>query len=720
MDEKDVLQQEFDLDALINEVKNMSDEPGSAAIEEILTEEESHGENSAEAETTPEEVPAEEIVEEAAPEDTKEVAEEAVQSAPDEVLQETAPTEETPGETPQTLSSDTVRIEKIPESKAVVHNAAHIDDEDTAQITPPLQENAEPFSDNWEPEYEQPIAEYVPASPIAFRPKSRLREIKKKLVAGPEKQYYLLSEIGVGKLQAAIFFSFLVVVLSAATAVMHAMGSIPENRMRLLVFSQFFAMLLSAGFGCYQLLEGAVDLFKKRFSLNTLLLFTFLFCCADGVLCLKELRVPCCAAFSLQMTMSLWCTCQNRNTRLGQLDTMRKATHLDGLCTVTDPQTNEKIILHRQGEVEHFTDTDSDSPKGQKFLSVYAIVVLLISIGAGVLAGILHGYRAGVQVAAVTPLAATPASMFIIFSRPLALLERRLHRLGTVICGWQGVWGLSGKAVFPVDHADLFPTGSVKMNGVKFFGSKQPDQIIAYAAALIRQDGGTLDPLFNQLLESRNGIHYTPTEFRRYEGGIGAQINNEPVLAGTLRFLKTMGVEIPEGIRVSQAVCVAVDGELCGLFAVTYERNRAAATGLSTLCGYRKLKPVLLSKDFMLSTDFIRSSFGVNPKKLRFPDEETRQQLQSKKPDEDAPALALITKEGLSAFAYAVTGARSLKTAVKLGLVIHMIGGILGILMMLVLAYLGETRLLIPANLFLYELIWMVPGLLVTEWTRSI
>jgi len=163
-----------------------------------------------------------------------------------------------------------------------------------------------------------------------------------------------------------------------------------------------------------------------------------------------------------------------------------------------------------------------------------------------------------------------------------------------------------------------------------------------------------------------------------------------------------------------------VEGELCGLFAVTYEKEKASVAGLTTLCGYRKLKPVLLSGDFMLTPDFIRSCFGINPKKVVFPEEEARLAMQELQPQEDAKALALITGEGLASFAYAVTGARSLKTAVNFGITIHMIGGILGILMMLVLAYLGETRLLTPTYLFLYELIWMIPGLLATEWTRAI
>ena len=65
-----------------------------------------------------------------------------------------------------------------------------------------------------------------------FRPKSRLRELKRKLVAGPEKRYYELSEQGLGKLQMAIFASFLVAIVSACTTAMYAMGVISTGRVR--------------------------------------------------------------------------------------------------------------------------------------------------------------------------------------------------------------------------------------------------------------------------------------------------------------------------------------------------------------------------------------------------------------------------------------------------------------------------------------------------------
>ena len=88
-------------------------------------------------------------------------------------------------------------------------------------------------------------------------------------------------------------------------------------------------------------------------------------------------------------------------------------------------------------------------------------------------------------------------------------------------------------------------------------------------------------------------------------------------------------------------------------------------------------------------------------------------------PDMGTAAVAEVNGK-IAGAAYAVTGARSLRSAATLGTVIHLIGGILGMLTMLALGYLGSTELLTPTNVLLYQLIWMIPGFLVTEWTRAV
>ena len=562
--------------------------------------------------------------------------------------------------------------------------------------------------------------EFIPA-PIVFTPRSRLKELKKQLVAGPERRYYELSEMGVGRLQAAILLNLLVVLICGGVTALFALELVPENRMKLVVFSQVLAMLISALLGCNLMLDSLGDLLKGRFTVNTLLTLTFAACLIDSVFCLQELRVPCCAAFSLEMTMALWARLQKHNTEMAQMDTMRKAVRLHGIVRVENYYEGKDGLLRKEGEVSDFMDTYSKMPSPEVVQSIYAVLSLLICIGISIFAGMLHGISMGAQILSTSLLVAVPASFFVSISRPMAILEARLHMVGTVLCGWEGVKDLCGKAVFPISDLDLFPQGSTKLNGVKFYGSRNPDEVVSYTASVIHVAGGGLVPVFDQLLGSRSGALYPVQHYRNYgDGGIGGEVDGLPVLVGTMAFLQDMGVEIPEGTMVNQAVYAAVDGELCAVYAISYAKMRSAAAGLVTLCGYRKLKPLKLSGDFMLTESFLRAKFNVKTNRIAFPDRDTCQKLQQHPINPDEPVLALTTREELVSAAYAITGARALRQATKLGVIIHLIGGILGLVIMLVLGYLGSTELLTPSNILLYQLIWAVPGLLVTEWARIV
>ena len=562
--------------------------------------------------------------------------------------------------------------------------------------------------------------EYIPA-PIVFTPRSRLRELKKQLVAGPEKRYYELSETGTGRLQLALLLNVIIVLLCAGVTTMFALNMVPENRLRLVIFSQVLAMMLSALLGSHLMLDSIGDLMKGRFTINTLLTLTFLACMADGVFCLMELRVPCCAAFSLEMTMALWARLHRRNTEMAQMDTMRKAVRLHGIIKVEDYYEGRDGLLRTEGEVSDFMDTYSRTSSPELVQSIFAALSLAACLGIAGFSAYLHGISMGVQILSTSLLVAVPASFFISTTRPMAILENRLHMVGTVLCGWEGVKDLCGKAAFPLNDMDLFPQGSTKLNGVKFYSDRSSDEVVSYTASLIERAGGGLVPVFKQLLKSRGGEVFEVENFQNYgEGGIGGEICGEPVLLGTLNFLQDMGVDIPDGTMVNQAVYASIDGQLCAVYAISYAKMRSAAAGLVTLCGYRKLQLLKLPGDFMLTESFLRTKFNVKTKRIAFLSREEAAELSRFQPDPKEPVLALTTREELISSAYAVTGARALRQSTKLGVIIHLIGGTLGLIIMLVLGYLGSTELLTPTNILLYQLVWAVPGLLVTEWTRVV
>ena len=655
------------------------------------------------------------------PVETEEPAaeESAAADAEDTPQQEDVPAPEAAEVTVSTVSDDTLRLDDLANIVAETKVSEPDVTSDTIRLDPaevaaaeaaPVQETAEP----------EPI-NITPPAPIVFNPKEKLRELKRKLVAGPERRYYELAEIGVGKVQMSMFLCLIVIAVSAGAAVMYGLDLIPENRMRLMVFGQVLAMLLGALLGSNQIVDGIAALLKGKFTANSLLTITFLACCADSVFCLQEQRVPICAAFTLEVMMSLWATYHDRTTEMGMMDTLRKAVRLDSIVRCEDYFEGQSAVLRSEGRVEDFMETYNQTTSPQRVQNIYALIALLLSIAIAVAAGLLHGLSLGVQIFSTTLLVAMPASFFIALTRPLAVLERRLHAVGTVLCGWKGVVGLSAKCLYPLTDQDMFPVGSVKMNGVKFYGDRDPETIIAYATALMHANGGNLAPIFDHLLATRNGVRYSAQNLHFYgNGGIGGEINGDPVLMGTLEFLKEMGVDIPEGTMVKQAVYVSVDGDLSGLFAITYNRVRHSATGMATLCSSRRIRPVIVAKDFLLTVSFLKETFGLRPKRTAFPGRAECAALEGKRAAVDAPALALTTKDGLASVTYAITGARALHTACRLGLIVHMMGGILGLVIMAALAVLGSTQLLTPVHILLYQLVWIIPGFIVTMWTRAI
>ena len=681
MNEHDELQ-EFDLDDILNEFHEEPEEaPEEQPAEETLPEEQSA------AEAFPmDQFPDEIFLEKDLPEEPLTVPQTPVTG--DTLVHQIpvkAPRQEVPTE------PDTLRMEKL------------------SDVSPA-------------PRAEEPQPAPKPRPKvIEIDPKLRRRELKKALIAGPEKRYYELDQEGIGRLQTGIFVNILIVLLCAAVTAMQVLDLIPENRLRLVIFSQVLAMLLSAWLGSRQLLDGLWDMLRLRFSVGSMLTLTFAACCADAVFCLKELRIPCCAAFSLEMTMAMLRAFHRHTTEMSQMDTLRKAVRLHGLVKKPDFFGGRPGILRASGKVADFMESYQKTSGPELVQGILCFVTLLLCGGISAFTGMRHDdVSLAVQILSTSLLVAVPAGYFVAFSRPTAILQKRLHMVGTVLCGWKGVKGLKGKVAVPLRDEDLFPLGATKLNGVKFYGDRTPTEVISYAASLVIATDSGLTPLFRQLLTSRGGREMNVRELKYYPGGVGGTIGGESTLIGSADFLRELGVEVPQNAMVEQAVYVALDGEFSAVVAVSYGKMRSASGGLVSLCGNRKVTPVMVGSDFMVTETLIRSKFGVNTKRFAFPGQDVRALLRETDPEEDAPACAMTTREELISFSYAISGARSLRTACTLGLILHIAAGIIGLLIMLVLGYLGSVTLLTPTNVLLYQLVWLIPGLLLTEWTRTV
>ncbi|MBE6943740.1 MAG: hypothetical protein E7453_05705 [Ruminococcaceae bacterium] len=544
--------------------------------------------------------------------------------------------------------------------------------------------------------------------------------MRRKIVEGPERQYYALREKGIAGLRTVMLLSFVIAVIAVGVTVLYAKGLVPEDRLRLMIFSQLLLLLVSAFVGAFQLVEGMFDLGKPRFTPNTMLFFTFIACLLDCIFCLKMLRVPATAVFCIQVFMSLWGTAMQRKTDTCRTDTLRGAKMLSGIGKKAAYDGDRTGFIRCDGDVDDFMNSYGEYSTPEKVQGIYCLIALILSVSIAGVTVALHDLALAVQVFAAAMLVSMPATMFISVARPGQLLEKKLYKLGVVICGWKGAKGLASKALFPITERDLFPEGTVRLNGVKFYGEEAPAKVIGYAAAVAKREDGSLGPLLDALKDSYNGESCEIESYKAYDGGIGGGVAGTVVLIGTIPMLKAFRVQVPEDVRLPGGIGIALDGKFSCLLAVQYEKNRMVSHGLRVLTASRRVKPVLVTEDFVLNGSFLQTKFGIHPKKMRRPEPEDRERLRQLTPEEGEPALALCVRPSLPAYGYAISGGRAYCHAVSLGVVIHILGGALGLAAMLALSLLGRTDLLTPLNILLYQAIWLIPGFLITEWTRTL
>jgi len=304
----------------------------------------------------------------------------------------------------------------------------------------------------------------------------------------------------------------------------------------------------------------------------------------------------------------------------------------------------------------------------------------------------------------------------LIFSRPFHRLSRRLVQSGGALAGWPGVaYSRKGAGILLTD-LDLFPPGSVSLNGIKVFGDWSTERVIGYTATLIRASGSGLDKLFGDLLRTQGAIYRQAERLCCYEGGgLSATIRNDQVLVGSAAFMKLMDVELPQGLNVKNAVFCAIDGDLAGIFALNYTLPDVVFPSVAALL-QEKMAPVLATRDFNLIPAMLRQRFKLAANRMDFPPVERRRELSDPDQPHNATLTAVLCREGIYPFSEAVVGARRLRMAVRLNAALACVSSVLGLLLSAYLTSVGAFASIAPVNLLVYLVLWLLPAWFITGW----
>lgn len=313
---------------------------------------------------------------------------------------------------------------------------------------------------------------------------------------------------------------------------------------------------------------------------------------------------------------------------------------------------------------------------------------------------------------------AAPLSGALAFPLPARLLSRRLSGVGAALAGWEGIRRQARNSGILLTDTDLFPPGSVALNGVKVFQNHPLDKVISVTATMIRDTGSGLDRTFHELLRSQGAVYRKTEDLHCFEGGAAAVIRGENVLVGSAAFMHMMEVTMPQGLNVKNAVFCAIEGELAGIFALSYALHATVRPSLSALID-NKISPILATRDFNLIPAMLRQRFKLPAEKMEFPEQSRRRALSDPKQNHDLPLVCVLCREGIGPLSETVVGAKRLYWATRINSILAIIGSVIGVLLAFYLTSQAAFVSLSVFNMLVFLLMWLVPILLISGWVNK-
>ncbi len=488
-------------------------------------------------------------------------------------------------------------------------------------------------------------------------------------------------------------------------------------RLRALILT---ILLAAVGALCFDVITAAIrQVMEKKLCPELIAALAWVFTLVDGLTAghLEDRgnSLPCSAVTAVGLVCALWGihARQAANRVSAKVAAQARTPYV---VTLDDNKWNARPAYAKRSDIPTGFGSQLQAESGpDKIYRVAAPLLILGGVLCALLASVGRGAPERFTWAAscgFTAAAAWPA--LLVYGLPYRRLADRLDKLGAALAGWPGVLRC-GSAGIIIEDSDLFPTGAVQVSQVNVFGGVATEKVVAYTATLLRALNCGLTRPFHDLLRAQGAIYREVSGVVTHEGGVSGIIRNQEVLVGTADFMQMMDVELKPGHNIRAAVFCAINGELAGLFPLHYTLNPAVNPSLSALIR-ENMSPVLATRDPVIVPAMLEQKFQLPVDKLEFPGVQRRLELSDPDQDHDHTAVAILAREGLSAFCDAVLGGRRLRLAARLGLLFAIAGAALGLMMTFYLTSIGAFASLTTLNFLIFMFAWLIPELVITHW----
>ncbi len=307
---------------------------------------------------------------------------------------------------------------------------------------------------------------------------------------------------------------------------------------------------------------------------------------------------------------------------------------------------------------------------------------------------------------------------------PVSRLCKTARRAGAMVVGYEAVEQLGNVNAVLVDAEEIFPRGTVVLNGIKTFGNRAgAEKAIMAASALMKEIGGPLSGVFDQVI-SENEDALPEVEHFTYEdgGGIVGRVDGQKIYIGNRSLLINHRIEVPAREEETQyasgnkmVVYIAVDVAVSAMLVLTYSADRRRKNELQRLED-SGISVLVRTTEPNITSQMVSRLFGIDAASVSILEGDLGD-VAKKLTNENIPRADAVvaTKGRMESMMNVVSACVEEKRTAGLVVAIQNAAVVLGFVLVAFMACFGGMRQLSSFILFLFEVFWLLVILVIPK-----
>ncbi len=390
------------------------------------------------------------------------------------------------------------------------------------------------------------------------------------------------------------------------------------------------------------------------------------------------------------------------------------------LKMVKDRVVEKPLIAYqcKTGFLKRFLELSYDPDPSESASQMLAPIGLIASLVVCIVSLLItRSVPTALSALAAASCACVAVGNMLSVNLPVSRLCKTARRAGAMVVGYEAVERLGSVNAVLVDANEVFPRGTVVLNGIKTFGNRAgAETAIMAASALMKEIGGPLTGVFDQVI-SENEDALPEVEECSYEdeGGIIGRVDGRKIYIGNRALLVNHRIEVPAREEESQyasgnklVVYIAVDTEVSAMMVLTYSADRRRKNELQRLED-SGISVLIRTTDPNVTPQLVSRLFGIDASSVAVLEgdlgETARKLGEEKIPRADA---VVATKGRMESMMNVISACVEEKRTAGLVVAIQNAAVILGFVLVAFMACFGGMRQLSSFILFAFEAFWLL------------